>query len=360
MFKCLIINIIILITHVSISKAQSFDYKNLKNTIWKYDLKNDSLKIDKEVVYYLEDSIYYFFHINKTKVPYDTMIVSAGIWQINNDKLLIFYEHSYGAKIKSRNEIEQLIWFKNYNRCELYKFLSDTNDSLKLVYFKDINHILKFSKLIELQYKKYDFYEMDNENKYNLLVDYNKLPKRNLFIGNQDSKRGLLLKNNMLIGIEKKSNPNTYFYGNYFTCDSNHVYFSPERQTTYNYDNNYSITNTIEFYKNTDTLNYPWIKYMNIEKITFNDIQIIKHHKNNKINFISSILLASSASFALVIAPLVSYNFKTGNFNQKTYYKVMIPSLITLGVSMPLTIFTSNLGYYKFNASKQALVFKPR
>ncbi len=59
------------------------------------------------------------------------------------------------------------------------------------------------------------------------------------------------------------------------------------------------------------------------------------------VSAISALIAAAGYTTAMVIAPLISINYKTGAFNEDRYYKVAGISLITIGVTLPLAILTS-------------------
>lgn len=83
-----------------------------------------------------------------------------------------------------------------------------------------------------------------------------------------------------------------------------------------------------------------------IRAIDINSINTISYSKSKKITDVGVFLTVMSGFSALVIAPLASINYKTGNFNQKTYYSFLAGCGVGFAVGIPLsTIFTKNRNY---------------
>ncbi|MFC2129142.1 hypothetical protein ACFLQX_00005, partial [Bacteroidota bacterium] len=59
------------------------------------------------------------------------------------------------------------------------------------------------------------------------------------------------------------------------------------------------------------------------------------------VSTVSGILAAAGYTTAMLIAPLISINYRTGDFNESRYYKVAGYSLITVGLTLPIAILTS-------------------
>lgn len=82
--------------------------------------------------------------------------------------------------------------------------------------------------------------------------------------------------------------------------------------------------------------------------IQIEDIQSI-YYSNSKRNFFNSVgavLTSCSMATALLIAPLISINFKNGDFDKEKYYKTAISGLIGFGVGIPLLAIGQEKEYF--------------
>jgi hypothetical protein len=72
-------------------------------------------------------------------------------------------------------------------------------------------------------------------------------------------------------------------------------------------------------------------------------ITSIYYHSSgaSAVSSVSAGLSAAGYLTALIIAPLISINYKTGDFNSDRYYKVAGAGLITVGVTLPLALIFS-------------------
>lgn len=78
--------------------------------------------------------------------------------------------------------------------------------------------------------------------------------------------------------------------------------------------------------------------YSDREKtIRFDKIENITYQKSTKLEFLAPTLATTSVITTLLIAPLISINYKTGDFNQKRYYKTALIGLIGIGTSIPVS-----------------------
>lgn len=83
-----------------------------------------------------------------------------------------------------------------------------------------------------------------------------------------------------------------------------------------------------------------------IRAIDINSINTISYSKSKKIADVGVFITSMSGFAALVVAPLASINYRTGNFNQKTYYSFLAGCGIGFAVGIPLsTIFTKSKNY---------------
>ncbi len=83
-----------------------------------------------------------------------------------------------------------------------------------------------------------------------------------------------------------------------------------------------------------------------IRAIDIQSINTISYSKSKKIANVGVVITTMSGFAALVVAPLASINYKTGNFNQQTYYSFLAGCGIGFAVGIPLsTIFTKHKNY---------------
>lgn len=83
-----------------------------------------------------------------------------------------------------------------------------------------------------------------------------------------------------------------------------------------------------------------------IKTININSISSIYYSKSKKIANVGIGLMVLSGITGLLVAPPVSINFRTGHFNQNTYYSVLAASGTAFAVGLPLyCIFTKTKQY---------------
>lgn len=93
--------------------------------------------------------------------------------------------------------------------------------------------------------------------------------------------------------------------------------------------------NILEFAN--ESSNESYIYYTEPEKIVeFKNLKNITYQKSSKLDFLAPTLASTSVLTTLIIAPLISINYKTGDFNQKRYYKTALIGLIGIGTSIPI------------------------
>jgi len=105
---------------------------------------------------------------------------------------------------------------------------------------------------------------------------------------------------------------------------------------------------SIESYGNTSGYSFDHSFYYDeplgeVTKIDPATISSIYYQSNSMqtVSTVSGIIALLGNTTALIVAPLISINYKTGDFNKDLYYKVAGAGLITLGVTLPLAILTS-------------------
>lgn len=84
-----------------------------------------------------------------------------------------------------------------------------------------------------------------------------------------------------------------------------------------------------------------------LRTININNIYSVSHFTEKRISNVGGAIAAFSAFAAFVIAPLVSINYKTGNFNQKIYYPILAGCGLGFAVGIPLNVACRKNKYYK-------------
>ncbi len=99
-------------------------------------------------------------------------------------------------------------------------------------------------------------------------------------------------------------------------------------------------------YKETNFSGDEWSS--NICEVNTNTINFINYidKKRNVSNSVGGIITFASALSALIIAPLISSNFKNGSFDKDKYYKIVEYSLAGLTVGIPLIIIGQEKKYF--------------
>lgn len=96
------------------------------------------------------------------------------------------------------------------------------------------------------------------------------------------------------------------------------------------------------------------IKDGHIRIVNTNNINSISYSENRTMSNAGGVISVVAVITALVIAPLVSINYKTGNFNQNRYYSVLGGSGVALAVGIPLNIIFSKNKSYKIKSYSPA------
>lgn len=109
-----------------------------------------------------------------------------------------------------------------------------------------------------------------------------------------------------------------------------------EQQTSY-YNDDYSTLNSVK-----RTINKNQLKYFQYDNKARNAIQVC-----------GSTLTIVSVGTALLVAPLVSINYKNGNFNKEKYYTVAGCGLAGIAVGIPLIIIGQQK-YYSITTRSKA------
>lgn len=87
-----------------------------------------------------------------------------------------------------------------------------------------------------------------------------------------------------------------------------------------------------------------------LRTININNINSVSYYKEKRISNIGGALAGFSAFAALVVAPLVSINYKTGNFNQKIYYPVLAGCGLGFAIGIPLNVACRKDKYYRIKS----------
>lgn len=334
--------------------GQSIDINSLKNSDWKYTtyITSDTVINNPSETYYsFKDSLFYWFKTenNTLGVPKDTHVILSGFWFIDSNKIefRIHYEFFNWNDNPIKSWISKVIYFKN--------------DSLVISYFEDTNPKLVFIKVPKLQNT------IPNLKKYNFELPQAKLfyqlPRKELMISYKNGKKHKIsfdepLTINTNSGVT--TNIRSRFDGSLITCDSQNVYLRlNSRNQTWDDGSKVKSSTSFDYPTNPDTITYPYLKNLILEKIPIQNIYSVEQYKYSKLNDFA--VFATTVSFisSLIIAPLSSYNFKTGNFNQKRYYKILVPSLISASICIPLTIVSGNRNYKYFNNKNSDLILRP-
>jgi hypothetical protein len=336
--------------------GQSIDKNNLKNTDWKYTTyitKDTIINNPSEIFYSFKDSLFYWFKTtdNLLRVEKDTHVILSGFWIIDSNQLVfkIHYESFYW------NEYPIKTWNS--------KVLYTTNDSLVITYFENSSIKLVFTKVPKLQNSIPNLRKYVNYVQPQLKLFY-QLPKKDLMLNYKNGKKNYRISIDEPLTIrtyaDLNSNMSTKYVGRLITCDSQSVYLRLDSRNQ-SWDDLSKVSNStnIDFTNNLDTVAFPYLKELILDKIPYQNIYSLEQYKSSKLNDFA--VFATSVSFisSLIIAPLSSYNFKTGNFNQKLYYKILVPSLITASICIPLTFISGSKTYKYFNNRELDLKFKP-
>ena len=104
------------------------------------------------------------------------------------------------------------------------------------------------------------------------------------------------------------------------------------------------IDYSVESKKYTDNINYSGDKNIVINLDNLKEVEYLKSAKNTLFG-IGYFTMSLSFLTSAVIAPLVSINYKNGDFNKDRYYKVAGSGLICMGASIPLLFFGKTKTY---------------
>ncbi|MFN6377787.1 MAG: hypothetical protein ACK4WD_00825 [Flavobacteriales bacterium] len=93
--------------------------------------------------------------------------------------------------------------------------------------------------------------------------------------------------------------------------------------------------------------NYPYSQDENLRKINIENINYIDY-TSPSLDVLQTI--GSAATFlsivsTVIVAPLLSINYKNGDFNQDRYYTMAGAGLIGLSVGIPLQLFSNSRSY---------------
>ncbi len=334
------------------------NYSNIANSNWEVlsFALNDSVVQNHNTTFYIfKDSFYYCMMTSPGLSDNfkDTGIISGGQWEVTQDNLLILEEH-----------FTSNVYYSKYpDKIWIYKILFTSKDSIKLMYTSQGNPMINLKNVgkIDIHIPKIAD-TLLNEESFN--TNFSKLPKKRLMLENKMTEKKTIVpfdKSFSLITFKKEINSETTkYYGKLITCDSNNLYIKLETREFWAYPLGGNIITGKTYYPtNPDTIQYPWIEYYRIEKIPYKNISSVTYYRQAKIENAIAYVFAGSLVSALVVAPLVSYNYRNGNFNQSRYYKIIVPSLITCGISIPISIISSHKNYTEIDNSKYQINFYP-
>lgn len=350
--------IIVLTLFYSQVSAQTNINEALKNTSWKLDFYtiNDSQVLNSANRFYIfKDSLYFWLETQKgfTDADKDTSLLSMGLWQIDTADLLVMHEHYLAG-----------FWYETAIRSHGIKLGSIIPDAIGGVPLVKPNMKIRLVKVNQINYQipKYQLVRNPSST-YNLAYQtYVRLPKQKLIVKSELRKKRMLFMEDASIGIELQdtfNHTNTYIYGTFFTCDSFNLYVKVDSKNFNIYYEN-GITTHYQTYLpwQPDTTTYPFLGLQLFEAVSYANVSRITTYSKPDLEPVFITLLTTSFISSLVAAPVLSYNYKTGNFNQKRYYKILVPSLITFGVTIPLFALNNALTRNSFSYNKDAFYFE--
>jgi len=311
------------------STIQKSDIQNTDWIIAGYTIKDSFNSNIDDGFFSFKASIYHWLTTKKgiLNSVKDTTVMVSGKWTIVSDTMISFAEHSVSG-----------YWFKTPQRYWFYKILSSTKDTLIVK-----NPFMPDSKIYLAKVKKLKFktpiLDSINETPNPIINNFWIVPKQKLQISSTTGKKKINIGFKEYITVV--SNQTNYIYeGNLFSCDSQNLYIRLHK-FKYNYlDQEGTSTNCYTYYDR-DTANRPILKNSLIQKLPYNQIASISYSKISP-GIPSTMLAISMASLlgAMVVAPLSSYNFKTGNFNHDLFFKIFTPCSISFAFSFPIYIST--------------------
>jgi len=318
-----------------------------------YSVNDSVAKNSNDFFMSFNDSIYFWVVARPGLLDLvkDTMYPTFGKWFINKDSYLRLNEHSTSQ-----------YWIQDPLRIYEYKILYCSGDSMILTPIDQPFVIMVMKKVPDLKFKKPKIEFVYPYGSFNYINNF-RLDKTKLKAENKVKHKKIILDvgASLTLRTYKDFNYYTTYRGTLFTCDSNAVYFKLGSKHFSRFGTDEVNTFTETYYpENPDTINYPWLKQLSIERIPYNTISDIDYESKGTIITESlGIIGLTALGSMLILAPAISYNYKTGNFNQKRYFKIMVPSLITFGVSIPLAILIGNKEPREIDNSNYEWIFSP-
>ena len=315
---------------------------------------NDSVeKNSADFFFSFNDSLYYWVVarpglLDRVK---DTISPPFGKWFVTKENVLMLYEHSSFQ-----------YWSQHPLKIYQYRILYCAGDSLMVSPIDQSFVKMTLKKVPDLKFKKPKI-EYFNPDGTITNINYFHKDKAKLKAENKLNQKKITLNVGASITLRTYKYNSYYmsYRGTMFTCDSNAVYFKLGSKHYSNFGPDGVNTFTQTYYPDDlDTIIYPWLNQYRIERIPYNSINTIEYEGKGKyITESLGIICLTALGSMLVLAPAISYNYKTGNFNQKRYFKIMVPSLITFGVSIPLAILIERKEPREIDNSKYEWIFTP-
>lgn len=133
--------------------------------------------------------------------------------------------------------------------------------------------------------------------------------------------------------IESKS---TYLLGTIESISDTSVTMNPWSESAY-----------ITYFNGDESEVYTTYTSQNKMQLSINQIEYLQYSSPTRdfLHNFGTTTASLAALTALIVAPLVSINFKNGDFKKNTYYRVAGYSLIGLGVSIPIIALTKPKQY---------------
>ncbi len=88
-----------------------------------------------------------------------------------------------------------------------------------------------------------------------------------------------------------------------------------------------------------------------LRTVKFSSIKSLSYYKERPIAVVGKVLIFAGIWSALLVSPLISINYKTGDFKQNTYYTALLASGCAIVVGIPLAAIFKSQRYYNLKRS---------
>ena len=296
-----------------------------RNSIGEHSIDTNRWKI---IISYYEDGQFQKYYIDQEADI--LMAVEAGLWKINklSKELILSNRHSIPHSYRNIKD----------DKRRMIEIITDSS----LIFKKDneeTNTELNYTRTISYA-KMWDRYIPITRNKF-------KINKDLYLVDNSDKSKSIKLssKRECVFSITDPFLDTNIYSSKSMTIEGNLVNFFDSIVVVYpSYQNSYilckdgSQISTDKFFKGDSVENI---------SINSNDLLCLSYYTKTSDAFdrISASLLISSILTALVVAPLVSIDYKTNEINSTRYLKWAGYGLIGVGVSIPLSALHKRKDY---------------